>query len=325
MEGKKQSTILLTGAAGFIGFHTAKDLLGKGHEVIGIDDFNDYYEVSLKENRAKILEEYPGFKMYRANICNEKEMQKIFEENTIDKICHLAARAGVRYSIQHPLLYEEVNVKGTTLLLEMARNHHIHDFIFASSSSVYGGNTKIPFSESDPVDHPISPYAATKKACELIGHTYHHLYKMNVIGLRFFTVYGPWGRPDMALFQFTKSIVNGEPIEVYNHGKMRRDFTYIDDVVAGVVAALDVEVGYEIFNLGNSHPEELETFIECIEKALGKKAHKKYLPIQPGDVPETYADIAKAKKILGFEPKTRLENGIPQFIKWYREYYEHPS
>lgn len=315
------ATILVTGAAGFIGSHTTRVLLERGDHVIGVDDFNDYYDVTLKEARAAQFEGEANFKLYRGDICDEEAMKRVFEENKIDKVCHLAARAGVRYSIEHPLLYEQVNVHGTTLLMELSKNHDVPHFVFASSSSVYGGNTKVPFSEDDPVDHPISPYAATKKACELMGHTYHHLHGLQVTGLRFFTVYGPWGRPDMALFMFTKAISEGNPIDVYNHGEMKRDFTYIDDIVQGVVASLDNPFPYEIFNLGNSNTVELEHFIATIEAALGKKAIRNDMPMQPGDVPMTYADIDKAKRILNFEPKTNIEEGIHNFINWYQSYY----
>lgn len=313
--------ILLTGGAGFIGSHTAHALLERGDDVICVDDFNSYYDVSLKEARVKSLVEHPRFILYRDDITDETAMQRIFEMHSIDKVCHLAARAGVRYSIQYPLLYEHVNVRGTTILLDLARQYEVKNFVFASTSSVYGGNTKVPFSENDPVDNPISPYAATKKACELMAYTYHHLYGMHVTGLRFFTVYGPWGRPDMALFLFTHNILNGKPIDVYNYGKMKRDFTYVDDIVQGVVSALDHDFGYEIFNLGNSNTVDLDYFIECLENELGIKAKRNPMPIQPGDVPVTYADISKAKKLLGFTPKTNVDYGIKHFVEWYRGYY----
>lgn len=314
-------TFLVTGGAGFIGFHTTQKLLARGDRVVAVDDFNDYYDPSLKEARVAQLVDHPGFTLVRADITDLSAMEQVFRDHPIDKVCHLAARAGVRYSIEHPLLYEQVNVYGTTVLLELSKNHGIKNFVFASSSSVYGGNTKIPFSESDPVDRPISPYAATKKACELMAHTYHHLHGLNVSGLRFFTVYGPWGRPDMALFKFTKAILNGDPIEVYNFGKMKRDFTYIDDIVQGVVAALDADLPYEIFNLGNSNPVELERFIECIEKEVGKPAVRTLMEMQAGDVPATYADISKAQQLLGFSPRTNVEEGIRNFVTWYKSYY----
>jgi UDP-glucuronate 4-epimerase len=311
----------LTGGAGFIGFHVAKLLLERGDEVVCVDNFNDYYDVQIKEDRTKILSEFPGFKLYREDIRDYDAMKKIFEENEIDKVCHLAARAGVRYAILHPLLYEEVNIKGTTILLDLAKDFKVKNFVFASSSSVYGGNTKVPFAEDDPVDRPISPYAATKKACELMAYSYHHLHDLKVSGLRFFTVYGPWGRPDMALFKFTKAIVEGGTIDVYNYGKMKRDFTYIDDIAQGVLGALDNINDYEIFNLGNSNTVELEYFIELVEKELGSKAKRNDMPLQPGDVPMTYADISKAQKMIGFNPQVNIEDGIRNFVIWYKDYY----
>lgn len=315
--------ILVTGGAGFIGSHVIKALLDHGEEVISIDDFNDYYDVSLKENRILPFKDHPQFQLYRNDICDFPKLKTLFEEHTIDKICHLAARAGVRASIQAPFLYERVNIMGTMNLLELARDYKVKNFVFASTSSVYGGNTKIPFTETDQVDRPISPYAATKKAGELLCYTYHHLYELSITCLRFFTVYGPCGRPDMALFKFAKAIEENRPIDVYNFGKMKRDFTYIEDIVNGVVSALDKELGYEIINLGNSHAEDLEYFIQCIEKELEEKAIRNYIPIQPGDVPETYADITKAKKLLHFEPKTHIEEGIKKFIEWYKDYNGH--
>jgi UDP-glucuronate 4-epimerase len=315
------TTILVTGTAGFIGYHTALALLKRGDTVIGVDNFNDYYDVQLKEDRNALLEKFENYKVVRAECSDMEAMSDLFAKEKIDKVCHLAARAGVRYSIEHPMLYEEANVRATMVLLEMAKQHEIENFVFASSSSVYGGNTKVPFSETDPVDHPISPYAATKRSCELIAHAYHHLHGLNVSGLRFFTVYGPWGRPDMALFKFTKAILEDEPIDVYNHGKMKRDFTYIDDIVQGVVAAVDHNHPYEIFNLGNSNTVELEYFIECIGKILERPIKRNDMPMQPGDVPMTYADISKAKKLLGFDPQTNIEDGIEAFLDWYRDYY----
>jgi len=314
--------ILVTGSAGFIGFHVAKNLLEQKNKVVGLDNFNPYYDVSLKENRNKILEDYNNFKLYRGDLKDLDFVRKIFQENRIDKICHLAAQAGVRYSLTHPHNYIQSNLVGFTNLIEETKNAGIKNFIYASSSSVYGGNKKIPFSVKDNVDQPISLYAATKKANELIAYTYHHLYGLNCTGLRFFTVYGPWGRPDMAMFKFTKAILENKPIEVYNFGKMKRDFTYIDDIVEGTINALERSYPYEIFNLGNNQPVELEYFIECIEKELGKKAKKKYLPLQPGDIPETYADIDYSIKMLNFHPKTSIEQGIKKFIEWYKEYYK---
>ncbi len=314
--------ILITGGAGFIGSHVAKALLARGDRLIAIDNFNSYYSPQLKEDRInKFLTDYK-LKVYRIDISNFADLRKVFAENKIDKICHLAAQAGVRYSLEHPEVYIQSNIVGTHNLLELAREFKVKDFIFASSSSVYGGNKKLPFAESDPVDQPISLYAATKKANELEAYTYHHLYGLNAIGLRLFTVYGPWGRPDMALFKFTKSILARESIEVYNQGKMERDFTYIDDIIDGVLAAIDYSKGYEIFNLGNNQPLDLEEFIKIIENSLGLKASKNYLPLQVGDVIATYADINKAKKILGWQPKTDIESGIRNFIKWYKDYYQ---
>lgn len=313
--------VLVTGSAGFIGFHTAKKLLERGDTVIGIDNFNDYYDPKLKEDRNKILEKYKKFKLYRIDFSDYKRLEKVFKKEKINKICHLGAQTGVRFSLTHPFAYEESNVKGMLNLLEMARHYKIKDFIFASSSSVYGNSKKLPFCETDPVDTPISLYAATKKAGELIAYTYHHLYGLNCTGLRFFTVYGPWGRPDMALFKFTRLIAQNKPIEIYNKGKHSRDFTYIDDIIAGVVSALDKSYPYEIINLGNNKPIDLLYFVSLIEKAFNKKATKKMLSLQAGDVEKTYADIRKAKKLLGFNPKTKIESGVTKFIDWYKKYY----
>lgn len=317
----RSSTILVTGAAGFIGSQTSRALLQQGHQVIGVDDFNDYYSPLLKEDRVKHLLSSPGFTLYRADISEREALLPIFRKHSIDKICHLAARAGVRASLLDPSLYEKVNVGGTLNLLELAREFSIQKFVFASTSSVYGSNTKMPFSEDDRVDHPISPYSATKRAGELLCYTYHHLYKIPMVCLRFFTVYGPWGRPDMALFKFAKAIRACEPIEVYNGGAMRRDFTYVEDIVRGVLAALERPFEYEIFNLGNSNTVELNRFIECIEHELGKKAIRNLLPLQPGDVSASHADISKAKQLLDFSPKTNIEEGIHHFVEWYLSYY----
>lgn len=312
---------LVTGGAGFIGSYVMKKLLERGDQVVCVDDFNDYYEPKLKEDRINVFLKDFKFPIHRMDIRDFEALKKIFSEQKIDVVCHLAARAGVRASIEDPFIYEETNVKGTLNLLELAKEFGIKDFIYASSSSVYGGNKKIPFSESDSVDHPISAYAATKKADELLAHVYHNLYDLNCTALRYFTVYGPWGRPDMALFKFTKNILEDKPIDVYNYGKHERDFTYIDDIVQGTVAALNNPFPYEIINLGNSNTVGLEYFISVIEKELGKKAKKNMLPMQPGDVEKTYADITKAKKLLGFAPKTNIEKGIKEFINWYKEYY----
>ena len=322
MTSSKPIAVLVTGAAGFIGSHTARVLLARGYAVVGVDDFNDYYPVSLKEDRVRHLLNHPQFTLHRGDISDAAFLNSVFEQHSIERIAHLAARAGVRYSLLHPDLYQQVNVGGTLNVLECARRFEVEQMVFASTSSVYGGNTKIPFVESDPVDTPISPYAATKRAAELLCYTYHHLYKFPVTVLRFFTVYGPWGRPDMALFKFTKSILEGEPIEVFNGGDMRRDFTYIDDIVSGVVGALERPMGFETINLGNSHSEALEDFIALLEKELGQKAQRKNLPMQPGDVPATHADISKAQRLLGFSPQTKIQDGIPRFVEWYKGYYK---
>lgn len=316
------ATILVTGAAGFIGSHTSKRLLDAGHTVIGVDDLNDYYDPTLKEARLKWLQPNTGFVFYKQDFRDLQAMREIFKKHSIDRICHLGARAGVRSSLENPFIYEDTNIRGTLNLLELCREFAIKYFVLASTSSVYGGNTKLPFSETDSVDRPISPYAATKKACELLTYTYSHLFNINTIVLRFFTVYGPWGRPDMALFKFTKAILADEPIDIFNKGQHKRDFTYVDDIVSGVVSALDKEFSYEIINLGNSQSEDLGYFIECIENDLGKKAEKNFLPMQPGDVEQTCADISKAQKLLGFAPKTNIETGVHNFIAWYKEYYK---
>lgn len=314
--------ILVTGGAGFIGFHVSKALAERGDDVVVVDNLNDYYERGLKKARIAELKRFKNIRIIKADVSDEAKMDKLFRKNSFDKICHLAAQAGVRYSIENPLAYERSNLLGTLVLLEMARHHNVKDFVFASSSSVYGNNRKVPFSEKDAVDSPVSLYAATKRSCELMAYAYHHLYGINCTGLRFFTVYGPWGRPDMAYFKFVKSIIAGEPIDVFNHGKMKRDFTFIADIVKGVVAAIDRPFPYEIINLGGDDPIELDRFISCIEKALGKKAERKLLPMQPGDVLVTMADISKAKKLLGFKPATRVEEGIRLFVEWYRSYYK---
>lgn len=314
------STILVTGAAGFIGSWVAEALAHRGDRVIGVDNFTPYYDVNLKRARAKRHESL--FNVIEADISDREAMRRLFQESAIDKVCHLAAQAGVRYSIEKPFAYETANNLGTLTLLEACREKGVKTFVYASSSSVYGGNKKVPFSESDNVDTPISLYAATKKYNELLAHTYSHLFGIHTTGLRFFTVYGPWGRPDMALFKFTRGILAGEPIDVYNDGKMKRDFTFITDIVAGVVASLDLNARCEVFNLGNSKTEDLLHFVECVEKELGKPAKKNFLPMQPGDVPETFADIMKARKMLGFSPQVNIAEGIKRFIQWYRSYYK---
>jgi len=313
---------LVTGSAGFIGFHVAKTLLKRGDRVIGIDNMNNYYDPKLKEDRCAILRGAEDFTFYKMDLCDREGLETVFKEHKIDKVCHLAAQAGVRYSLIDPFVYQRSNLEGFLNILHLSKEYGVKNFVFASSSSVYGNNQKVPFSETDPVDHPISLYAATKKAGELMAHTYHHLYKLPCVGLRFFTVYGPYGRPDMALFKFTKNIIEDKEIEVYNFGNMRRDFTYIDDIVQGVVPALDREFAFEIINLGNNRPVALDHFISCIEHELGKSAKKKMLPLQAGDVVETYADIDKAKRLLGFEPKTTVDEGVKRFVAWYKEYYK---
>jgi len=321
METNNKKTILVTGSAGFIGFHTAKRLLENGQIVIGADNFNDYYDPSLKEARNTILESFESYKLHRGDLSDESLVEQIFTENKIDQVCHLAAQAGVRYSLENPQVYIKSNINAFLNILEAARNYNIKDLVYASSSSVYGSNQKVPFSVSDSVDNPISLYAATKKADELMAHTYSHLFDINTTGLRFFTVFGPYGRPDMALFLFTHAIANKEEIKVFNFGKMKRDFTYIDDIVDGILLALEKTNGYQIFNLGNNKPVELEYFISCIEKEIGKTAKKKYLELQPGDVLETFADIEHTKEILGWDPKTSTEEAIKCFVEWYKEYY----
>jgi len=315
-------TILVTGAAGFIGFHVAKRLLERGDAVVGVDNLNPYYDVQMKEGRLAILRNFDRFSFYREDIQNFDAMQRIFQKHEPGVICNLAAQAGVRYSLKDPFSYQKSNLEGFLNLLELARAQGVENFVYASSSSVYGNNKKMPFSVEDRVDTPVSLYAATKKANELMAHAYSHLYGIPCTGLRYFTVYGPWGRPDMALFLFTDAILNNRSINVYNYGKMRRDFTYIDDIADGTLAALDRPVLYEIFNLGNSNSVELMDFIGALEEELGKKAEKNMMPIQPGDVPETSADIEKTRKLLGFSPKTPVKVGIRNFVAWYREYFK---
>ena len=313
--------VLITGGAGFIGSACAKKLMDRGDEVVLIDNFNDYYDPSLKEARIKKFLKGYKFKLYRGDIRDEKLIERIFKKEKIDKVIHLAAMAGVRNSLRDPKLYFDVNVMGSINLLEAAVKHGIKNFVFASSSSVYGNNKKVPFSENDPVDTPISPYAASKKTDELIAHAYHHIHGLNVTALRFFTVYGPWGRPDMALFLFADAISKNQPINVFNRGKMSRNFTYIDDIVSGTLTVLDKCKGYGVMNIGGDREETLMRYIEVLEKNLGKKARKNLLPMQPGDVPKTVADIKKLKK-LGWKPTTRIDKGIKNFVEWYREYYK---
>jgi len=311
--------ILVTGGAGFIGSHVSDFLLNREDEVIVVDNFNDYYNPLIKERNIAHNIKNPKFKIYNVDITDFESLKKVFEENKIDKVIHLAARAGVRPSIVDPFLYESVNIRGTLNLLELCREFGINVFILASSSSVYGDRTNVPFKETDNVDNPISPYAASKKAIELLGYTYHHLYKIKVSCLRFFTVYGPRGRPDMMPLIFTEKIAKDQELELYAEGKQKRDFTYIEDIVLGIVSALDHGYDYEIFNLGNSNPVETKYFLSLIEKELGKKAKIKTLPAQKGDVQLTYADITKAKELLGYNPKTRVEQGVKNMVDWYKQ------
>jgi UDP-glucuronate 4-epimerase len=312
--------IFITGAAGFIGFHLAQFLHARGDEVIGYDNFNDYYTVQLKRDRAKVLQDL-GIPMAEGDICDTPLLESVMEKHTPTHVVHLAAQAGVRYSLTNPQAYVKSNLEGFVAVLEICRRFPLLKFIYASSSSVYGLNQKLPFSLEDNTDRQASLYGATKKANELMAYTYHHLYGLSVTGLRFFTVYGPWGRPDMAYFSFTKSILEGKPIDVYNFGNLQRDFTYIDDIVSGTVAAVDLGAACEVFNLGNHQPTSLSRFIECLEKALGQKAILNYLPMQSGDVYATYADISHSRDRLNFSPKTPLENGLAHFVQWYRQYF----
>ncbi|GAB1351432.1 MAG TPA: NAD-dependent epimerase [Candidatus Rifleibacterium sp.] len=332
--------ILVTGAAGFIGFHLTIYLLKRGDEVVGFDNLNNYYEVKLKHDRLAILSNHQSFTFVQADLSDRAAVEKVFAEHRFDRVINLAAQAGVRYSLENPHAYIDANIVGFMNILEACRHNKIEHLTYASSSSVYGSNTEMPFSVHHNVDHPVSLYAATKKANELMAHTYSHLYGLPTTGLRFFTVYGPWGRPDMALFLFTRAIIEGKPIKVFNNGLMRRDFTYIDDIVEGVVRVSDriapanpdwdgmkpdpatSRAPYRIYNIGNNRPVELLRFIEIIEKKLGKTAVKEMLPMQPGDVPATYADVDDLMRDTGFAPATPLETGISRFIDWYRDYYK---
>lgn len=328
--------ILVTGAAGFIGFHLSKRLISLGHEVVGIDNLNDYYDVTLKEARLGQLKENDGFSFSRIDLADRPAIEDLFAKNRFDRVINLAAQAGVRYSIENPHIYIQSNLVGFLNILEGVRNSKTAHLVYASSSSVYGSNTKLPFSVSDRVDHPISLYAATKKSNELMAHSYSHLYSIPTTGLRFFTVYGPWGRPDMALFKFTRAIIKGDPIDVYNEGKMERDFTYIDDIVEGVVRVMDTipqksasastddmsAAPYRIYNIGNHTPVPLLKFISAIENALGKKARINLLPMQPGDVPATFADVDALSRDVGFAPSTNIETGVAKFVSWYLDYYK---
>jgi UDP-glucuronate 4-epimerase len=323
-------SILLTGAAGFIGFHVAKELLQRGDRVLGIDNLNEYYDVRLKKARLAKLRDFSGFSFVKLDVADRAGILDLVERHRdLRSIIHLAAQAGVRYSLENPYAYIEANVLGTLVMLEAARRiDNLTAITYASSSSVYGANRKQPFSVDDPVDQPVSLYAATKRSCELNAHTYSHLYGLPATGLRFFTVYGPWGRPDMAAYLFTRAILAGEPIKVFNEGEMARDFTYIDDIVAGTIAAHDrppvgaAGVPHRIYNLGNHRPEKLLDFIAVLERELGRVARKELLPLQPGDVPESFADIAASRRDLGFEPKTTIEIGLARFVEWYRQYHK---
>lgn len=324
-------TILVTGAAGFIGYHVSRALLARGQAVTGVDNLNDYYDPALKRARLERLQALKGFTFSEMDIADEGEMVELARRlPRLETVIHLAAQAGVRYSLVDPHAYARSNLVGHLNILELCRHgENIRHLVYASSSSVYGGNVKLPFAEDDPVDHPVSLYAATKKAAELMSHSYSHLYGVPMTGLRFFTVYGPWGRPDMAYYSFTEAIARGEKIHVFNHGDMKRDFTWIDDVVAGVLAAHDRPpegrggaAAHRIYNLGNSRSEALMDFIAEIEKALGRKAEIKMAPMQPGDVKETYADISAAARDLGFAPETPISEGVPRFVAWFRDYHE---
>jgi UDP-glucuronate 4-epimerase len=338
MELKYQK-VLVTGAAGFIGFHLTRRLLKDGYRVVGVDNLNPYYEVALKEARLEALKDESNFIFVRMDLTDRKQLGKLFARQAFDVVVNMAAQAGVRYSIENPYAYVDSNLVGFVNLLECCRQHSVKHFVFASSSSVYGANTTMPFSVHQNVDHPVSLYAATKKANELMAHTYSHLYRLPGTGLRFFTVYGPWGRPDMALFLFTRAILEDQPIKVYNHGKMQRDFTYIDDIIEGVVrvmgklpeananwngAAPDPGTSsapYKIYNIGNNHPVELIKFIEVIEAALGKRAQKEFMDLQPGDVVATYADVDDLMQDVGFKPATPIEVGVERFVEWFKDFY----
>lgn len=332
--------ILLTGVAGFIGFHVAEKLLSNGLRVVGVDNFNDYYDVSLKYHRADLLSSKPNFKLIIGDIKDASFIRGVFESNEFSKVIHLAAQAGVRYSLLNPSAYVDSNLQGFVNILECCRNFEIKHLVYASSSSVYGGNTKLPFSENDSVDHPVSLYAASKKANELMAHTYSHLFRIPTTGLRFFTVYGPWGRPDMSPMLFAKAILKGTPIDVFNHGKMSRDFTYIDDIVEAVVRVLEkpatVDMNfdtsnpipsssnapYRIFNIGNHNPTPLMEFIGTLESALGIEAKKNFLPMQPGDVVSTSANTSALNTWVGFQPNTSIRDGVEKFVQWYLSYYK---
>ncbi|MCB1959383.1 MAG: NAD-dependent epimerase [Rhodocyclaceae bacterium] len=332
--------VLVTGAAGFIGMHTSERLLARGDDVVGLDNLNDYYDPQLKRDRLARLEPNPKFRFVKMDVADRAGMEALFAAEKFDRVIHLAAQAGVRYSLENPHAYIDSNVVGFMNILEGCRHNKVAHLAYASSSSVYGGNTKMPFSEHDSVDHPISMYAATKKANELMAHTYSHLFGLPTTGLRFFTVYGPWGRPDMALFLFTKAILDGKPINVFNHGKMQRDFTYVDDIVEGVIRVIDhtaePDAGFNssqpdpgrsaapfrVFNIGNNNPVMLMDFIAAIEKSLGREAEKNFMPLQDGDVPETYANTDELNAWTGFVPATSVTDGVACFVAWYRAYFK---
>ncbi|MBB1581477.1 NAD-dependent epimerase [Serratia sp. OS31] len=331
---------LVTGAAGFIGYHTAERLLAAGHQVVGIDNLNDYYDVGLKMARLDLLADKPAFQFIKLDLADREGMANLFAEHQFQRVIHLGAQAGVRYSLENPLAYADSNLIGHLNVLEGCRHNKVEHLLYASSSSVYGLNRKLPFATEDSVDHPISLYAATKKANELMSHSYSHLYGLPTTGLRFFTVYGPWGRPDMALFKFTKAILAGDSIDVYNHGEMHRDFTYIDDIAEAIVrlqavipqpnADWTVEQGspatssapYHVYNIGNSSPVKLMKYISALEQALGIEARKNMLPMQPGDVLDTSADTAELYRVIGFKPETSVEEGVKRFVEWYKSFYK---
>ena len=330
---------LVTGVAGFIGFHLARRLLKDSYQVVGIDNINPYYDIALKEARLEELKDQPNFTFFKMDLVDRKQLERLFARQEFEVVVNMAAQAGVRYSIENPFAYVDSNLVGFVNLLECCRHYNIKHFVFASSSSVYGANTTMPFSVHHNVDHPVSLYAATKKANELMAHTYSHLYRLPSTGLRFFTVYGPWGRPDMALFLFTRAILEDQPLKVFNHGKMQRDFTYIDDIIEGVVRVLSrlpqpnphwsgaepdpgtSSAPYKIYNIGNNNPVELIKFIEVIEAALGKRAQKEFMDLQPGDVVATYADVDDLMQDVGFKPATPIEVGVERFVKWFKDFY----
>jgi UDP-glucuronate 4-epimerase len=331
---------LVTGAAGFIGFHVTQRLLAAGHQVVGLDNLNDYYDVNLKTSRLDLINTHPDFTFVKGDLADREGIAELFRSQRFQRVIHLAAQAGVRYSLDNPLAYADANLTGHLNILEGCRHNQVEHLLYASSSSVYGLNRKMPFSTDDSVDHPVSLYAATKKANELMSHTYSHLYGIPTTGLRFFTVYGPWGRPDMALFKFTRAIIAGEKIDVYNHGQMRRDFTYIDDIAEAILRLQDVipqsdkdwtvEEGspatssapYRVYNIGNSQPVTLMAYIEALESALGQVAEKNMLPMQPGDVMETSADTSALYKVIGFKPQTSVSEGVARFVEWYKGFYQ---